>query len=340
MSDRNLDRDGRRHDHAAARLDPRPSPGQGLAREELAILKTVVYGDLFHYPLRLEELRDGLFDVALTSDELGSLLGRSPRLAAVLDQRDGFVFLRGRDEILAERPAAEKRTRVVLASHERALALLGRLPYVRLLALSGAAAFDNLHDDDVDLFIIAARRRAWSVCLLVTLLSRLLGVRRTVCANYILDEEAIVIAERDFYTAHQLTHLRPLVGGETHRAFVEANPWARSLFPAAFDAATARMARPARVGLVERLLALGPGALLEAISRRVLSSNLQRKIPRGPDTGAVRLERGRLKLHTNDHRPPTLRRFERALTATVTAAERASHTVAPPPPHITLGAIS
>jgi len=174
----------------------------------------------------------------------------------------------------------------------------------------------------------------------VAILSRLLGVRRTVCANYILDEEATAIAERDFYTAHQLTHLRPLVGGDTHRAFVEANPWARAFFPSAFDAAVERTARPARVGFVERILELGPGALLEALSRLVLTSNLRRKIPRGPDTGAVRLERGRLKLHTNDHRPPTLRRFERALMKTVTAAERASQQTPSNAPHIKLGAIS
>jgi hypothetical protein len=209
--------------------------------------------------------------------------------------------------------------------------MIGRLPYVRLLAISGAAAFDNLHDDDVDVFIVSGRRRAWSVCLLVTVLSRLLGVRRTVCANYILDEDSLVIAERDFYTGHQLTHLRPVAGGDAHRAFVEANPWARALFPAAYAAARERTAPPIRVGFLERVLALGPGALLEALSRLLLAANLRRKVPRGPDTGAVRLERGRLKLHTNDHRSPTIRRFDDALAHTVAAAERAVPATNPAP---------
>jgi hypothetical protein len=328
------------------RQDPPHSPllksllGRLMTPEELAILKTVVYADMFHYPLRPGELREGLFDLCLTLEELRGWLDHSAALAATIEERDGFVFLRGREVLLAERLEAEERTRAALDQHAPALALVSRLPYVRLLALSGAAAFDNMHDDDVDVFIIAARQRAWSVCLLVTILTRLLNVRRTVCANYILDEESLIIAERDFYTAHQLTHLRPLVGGDVYKKFIESNAWASAHFPATYAAARTRTAPSSDVGLVERILALGPGALLEALSRRVLASNLQRKIPRGPDTGAVRLERGRLKLHTNDHRPPTLRRFERALAETVAAAERSISATNAAAPRARLGAIS
>jgi hypothetical protein len=311
-----------------------------MTPEELAILKTVVYADLFHYPLRVDELREGLFDLEFTDEELRAWLDRSPALEAALEERDGFVFLRGRDGVIAERSEAEAKTRTVLDRHMTALALVSRLPFVRMLGLSGAAAFDNLHDDDIDVFIVATRRRAWSVCLLVTVLTRLLGVRRTVCANYILDEDSLVIAEHDFYTGHQLTHLRPLTGGDVHRAFVEANPWAETCFPAAYKAALARPAPPASVSIAERVLAVGPGALLEKLSRFLLSANLRRKVPRGPDTGAVRLERGRLKLHTNDHRPPTIDRFERALDRAVATAERAAAVTNAASPRTRLGAIT
>jgi hypothetical protein len=311
-----------------------------MTPEELAILQTVVYADMFHYPLRLGELREGLFDLDLTPDELRGWLDHSTALAATVVEREGFVFLRGRDVLLAERREAEERTREAIERHTPALALVSRLPYVRVLALSGAVAFDNMRDDDVDVFIVAARQRAWSVCLLVTLLTRLLKVRRTVCANYILDEESLALAERDFYTAHQLTHLRPLVGGDGYKKFVESNPWAAAHFPATYAAARARTAPSSGVGLLERFLAIGPGALFEALSRRLLAANLRRKVPRGPDTGAVRLERGRLKLHTNDHRPPTLRRFERALAEAVAAAERSISATNAAVPRARLGAIS
>ena len=156
--------------------------------------------------------------------------------------------------------------------------------------------------------------------MLVTLLSRAFGARRAICANYILDEASLALGERDLYTAHQLVHLRPLAGGDVHRAFVAANAWAEELFPGAYARAIGKSAPPARRSLTERLLDLGPGAMLEALSRRILTSRLRRKIPPGVDPSSVRLSPGRLKLHTNDHRSRTIERFERALTSVLDAA--------------------
>ena len=51
---------------------------------ELAILKTVVYADLFDYPLRFEELCRGLFDVALEPDEVRRTLDASEALDGVV----------------------------------------------------------------------------------------------------------------------------------------------------------------------------------------------------------------------------------------------------------------
>jgi hypothetical protein len=290
---------------------------------ELAILKTVVYADLFDYPLRFEELCRGLFDVALERDEVRRLLDCSSALGSVVVERDGFVFLAGRDALVEARREGERRAHELVARYGGVLDRIARLPYIRLVALSGAVAFDNVHDDDVDLFVITRAGRAWSACMLVTLLSRALGVRRAICANYFLDEGSLALADRDLYTAHQLAHLRPISGREAHRAFVEANAWVADLFPAAYAASLAAAAPAARVGLVERLLALGPGAALEAVSRWVLTATLRRKIPPGTDPASVRLGPGRLKLHINDHRPTTSARFERAIETALEAADRA-----------------
>jgi hypothetical protein len=295
-----------------------------MSPADLAILKTVVYADLFDYPLRFEELCRGLFDLALSPAEVRGRLDGSPELSAVVAERDGFVFLAGREPLLGARREGERRAAELLARHRGVLARIARLPYVRLLALSGAVAFDNVHDDDLDLFVVARAGRAWSACLLVTLLARLVGARRAICANYFLDEGSLALADRDLYTAHQLAHLRPVAGGDAHRRFVEANAWVEGFFPAAYAASLAAAAPPARVGLGERILALGPGALLEAASRRVLTANLRRKIPPGADPASVRLGPGRLKLHINDHRPATIARFERALARALEAAERAA----------------
>ena len=290
---------------------------------EVAILKTVVYADLFDYPLRFDELCRGMFDVALEPDDVRRCLARSGALGAVVDERDGFVFLAGRGGLVATRREGERRAAELLARYGGVLARIARLPYVRLVALSGGVAFNNAHDDDVDLFVVARRNRAWSACMLVTLLSRAMGARRAVCANYFLDDDSLALADRDLYTAHQLAHLKPVAGGEAHRALVAANPWVEAHFPTAYRAARAAAAPPTRVGWVERLFDLGPGALLELASRLALTANLRRKIPAGTDPASVRLSPGRLKLHINDHRPGTIARFEARLAEALERAEAA-----------------
>jgi len=291
---------------------------------ELAILKTVVYADLFDAPLRFEELCEGLFDVALEPDGVRRLLDGSAALAAVLAERDGYVFLRGREALLGTRRLGERRAAELVDRYRVVLERIARLPYVRLVALSGAAACENVHDDDVDLFVVTKAGRAWSACLFVTLLSRALGARKAICANYFLDEGSLALADRDLYTAHQLAHLKPLVGGVTYRALFDANRWVAEYFPSAFARARTVEAPAPRVSVLERAASFGLGALVEAVSRRALTANLRRKIPPGTPAAAVRLGPGRLKLHINDHRPAAMERFERALAAVTETAERAT----------------
>jgi hypothetical protein len=185
-----------------------------------ALHQTVVLADQFDYPLRFEELCRGLFDLALEPDEVRRALDESEALAGVVVERDGFVLMRGREGIVEARREGELRARELLARYRGVLGRVARLPYVRLVALSGAVAFDNVHDDDVDVFVIARAGRAWSACLLVTLLTRALGARRAICANYFLDEGSLALTDRDLYTAHQAAHLRPVAGRAAHRAFV------------------------------------------------------------------------------------------------------------------------
>ncbi len=288
---------------------------------ELAILKTVLYSDLFSYPLRFDELRRGLFDVEIDADELRRVLDRPYALADALGEREGFVFLAGRDHLVDERRAGERNARSLRRRYARVLGLIARLPFVRLVAISGAVAFDNAHDDDVDVFVVAAGDRVWSACMCVTVLTRLLGARRAICANYFLDEHSLAIADRDLYTAHQLVHLEPFAGAEMFRALVTANSWAAELLPGAFAHAIDRHARPLHAGMLRRAVEWLAGAALEPLSRRVLGANLKKKVPTDVDAESVRLGPDRLKLHINDHRADTLARFERALAACVARCE-------------------
>jgi hypothetical protein len=125
-----------------------------------------------------------------------------------------------------------ERTAHLLGRHRRLLQGLARVPFVRLVALSGACAHGNATDDDVDVFLMVRRGRAWVVTGAIMAVSKLLGVRRTLCVNYVLDEDTAALPERDLVTASEIVGMRPLAGGEGYRRFVAANDWVRRFTPA------------------------------------------------------------------------------------------------------------
>src|SRR5262249_34327265 len=124
------------------------------------------------------------------------------------------------------------RSRAFLARHRLALRLICALPFTRMVALSGSIAHLNLEDGgDLDLFIVTRGRRVWTVSVAMILLTRLLGVRRVMCANFVMADAHLGIEQQDLFTANQVLHLKPLVGLEVLEGFVAANPFVRRFYP-------------------------------------------------------------------------------------------------------------
>jgi hypothetical protein len=278
---------------------------------ERAILRTVTYAALFQFPLALPQLHRRLMDVSLDIASLRRLLDR-PFLRARLAVTEGLVHPRGREEWLGLLRQRGERTAQLLAGHRGLLQALCRVPYVRLVALSGACAHGNATDDDVDVFLMVRRGRAWGVTAAIMLASKLLGVRRTLCVNYVLDESAAGLPEHDLVTASEIVGMKPVAGREAYRRFVAANDWVAGFFPNFFGAHVPESADVPEVSAprwLERLLDLGPAPLLEALARLVLRAWLRRA---GDAPGVVLSDR-RLKLHLRDHRPVVAEAFAAAL---------------------------
>lgn len=300
-----------------------------MTAREVAIARSVIYPSLFDYPLTLEELHHALIESDQTTAELLAVYDGSEGLQAVIDYRDGFFTAAGRDDLIGERRRREALSRAFLERHARLLRLVCALPFTRMVALSGSIAHLNLDGDgDLDLFIITRGRRVWTVTLAVIALAKCLGLRRTVCANFVVSDAHMAIEQQDLFAANQAIHLRPLMGEALLEAFFAANPFITRFYPNGVRARprpsfTVRRTRglDAMKTVLEWILGL-PSPLVEAACRRLYGWHLRRRAGSWQSPDQVRLQSDYLKLHTRSHRHSVLDRFHAAVDRALDQADR------------------
>lgn len=200
-----------------------------------AILLTVIYSDLFDYPLTDAEVyrylvadcpEPHVFRQALT-DLVGVHLVRT----------GPFLTLSGREMIVEIRRRREQAAASGWDEAARYARALSRVPFVRMVAVCGSQAAGNAGDGaDVDMFIVTERGRLWVVQLCAMLLRRLVprsSVR--VCPNYLLSLDALDVQPQNLYSAREAVQAEPVWGGDTYARFIAENGWIRQFLPQALQ---------------------------------------------------------------------------------------------------------
>jgi hypothetical protein len=235
----------------------------GLRR---AILNTVVYADIFDYPLRLDEIHRYLTGVRIPLEELSALIDRQSFLQPV----GKYYTLPGREAIVSTRAQREKQAARLWRAARSYGRIIARLPFVRMLAVTGSLAMDNVETQaDIDYLIVTVPGRLWLCRLLVLAVARFAAWRGvSLCPNFLLSQTALKIPEHSLYAAHEFAQMLPLYGLDVYEEMRALNPWvldylpnARGL-PAAFD-----MPSPAAgsgmKNLLEKILGTAPAARFE-----------------------------------------------------------------------------
>lgn len=216
---------------------------ENLTELEEAVLKIVVFFDMFSYPLTAYELWRYLsvpaeFDEAATTAK--ELTERS-----YLESRQGFYFLPGQESLVNVRKQRYHYTNRKLKIARRAVRLFRLLPTVKFAALSNLIGRHNLRDgSDIDIFIIAKENRIWITRLFCAGLMKLLHQRPTpekkrdkICLSFYVDSahldlSAMADGDDDYYFHFWLAGLYPLYdAGAYHHQLMQANSWLKKYLP-------------------------------------------------------------------------------------------------------------
>ena len=215
-----------------------------IEESKKSIRKTVIYSDIFDYPLTLSQLYTFLIaKKTIPKEQVKKILSEMKEIKV----KDGYVFLRGRESLVSQRKEKAVSSEKKLSQAKKIASILSFIPTILFIGVSGGVAMQNAKQaDDIDLFIITKKDSVWVTRLIVVLILGCLGKLRTrtmtqisdkFCVNMFLGEDAIAfpIEKQNVYIAHEVAQVVPLVGrNDTYAAFCQANIWVKQFLPHVF----------------------------------------------------------------------------------------------------------
>lgn len=197
------------------------------------ILRTLIYYDIFNYPLTFEE-------ISCTCDLKNE--GDNPcyrALQLLLEKKivykiDNYYSLNpDRDSVQRRKKGnqlAEKWTKKARWFSR----LISFFPFVRGISLSGSLSKGFIGENpDIDYFIITKPNRLWLTRSMLVLFKKvfLLNSYKYFCVNYFIDSENLEIEEKNLFTATEIKTLIPVYGQDVKRKFYEQNLWVTKYYP-------------------------------------------------------------------------------------------------------------
>ena len=196
-------------------------------------MKVLAYFDIFNYPLTEKEIRsflDNSYNDRDFKESFDQLLQ-----SKLIFQVHEFYSLQHDPSLAQRRKKGNELARALLIKAEKIANLFHKFPYVRAVGVSGSVS-KNFADEnaDIDYFIITKANRLWIARTLLHLFKKnpfLKHRHKHYCMNYFVDEDSLLIEEKNVYTATELFTIIPMAGNGTMTNFFNANRWSYNYFP-------------------------------------------------------------------------------------------------------------
>lgn len=198
-----------------------------------SILRTLLYFDLFRYPLRPDEIFKFLGTNSITRSDLDEALDSLVHHRHVFHHGD-FYSLQPGEELIKRRRMGNANAQRMRRLAMRKGKFIGGFPFVRAVMASGSFSKGYMDaDSDLDFFVVTAPGRLWIARMLIVLYKRLFlyNSHKYFWCNYFISTDHLEIEEKNLFTATELATLIPLCGSSHHLSLMHSNPWLRDYFP-------------------------------------------------------------------------------------------------------------
>jgi len=327
--------------------------GEIMTSLEKSIIATICYYDTLNYPLTGFEIYKYLVNLSsrsftnrsridnrkyITNISLNNILDaleKSLKLRAVIQEKNGFYFLRNRGKIVSERIKRQKLADQKWKKAEKIIQILQIIPYLRMIAVSGSLALGNTRkNSDIDLLIVTKAGRVWICRTLITILITLLGKKRRqrktrdkICLNHYITDQSLKIPFKSLYNAQTYVclvdvyeNMAKMKNNSFFRQFQKANSWVKDYLVFWFEtkAGNLRTVKKNKILIafaefLEMLLNNKIGNWIE----RKLGKWQKKRIKANPlckkSGGRITVDESQLEFHPNSHEVRIIKDFNRQM---------------------------
>jgi hypothetical protein len=290
--------------------------GEAMEAVRAGLLLAIAYGDVFDYAMTVEEIQRYLVGARASTTIIRRIVIGEANQAGWLSRQGELVCLAGREklfEIRRRRQSSAKERWPAARAYGR---ILAGLPFVRMVAVTGSLAMDNLEaGGDIDYLIVTAAGRVWLCRAMAILVVRWAGQRgERLCPNYFLSQDNLESKPYNLYNAHELAHMVPLNNLNLYARMRASNLWTGWYLPNA-DNAPKHTLRERSRRWVRPAQRLGEACLSGRLGEGLESWEMKRKIARLSQQAADQTEidfcAERCKGHFEGHAGQAMAEFAR-----------------------------
>lgn len=197
------------------------------------IIRTLLYYDIFNYPLTSKEIFR--FLGTKHQDELSlttSLQGLCER--QIIYRFKNLYGLKNSSSLAERRLKGNNEAEKYLQLAKKKGNFISKFPFVRAVLASGSLSKGYMDENsDLDFFIVTEPNRLWIARTLLVMYKRLFlfNSHKYFCVNYFVDENHLEIEEKNLFTATELATVIPLYGSKQYENLHRENGWLKAYFP-------------------------------------------------------------------------------------------------------------
>ncbi len=302
---------------------------------EKSIIATLGWFDLFDYPLKKEELIRYLFGYRskdkVTQEYISDYVHRSEDLSRQIVFDGEYFCLRHRDlnRLIKIREQREKYSRQKISKAYRVFYFLRFIPYIKAIFICNNLGYLNADlGSDIDLFIVAEKRRIWSARFYLTGVLKIFNMRPKfdfssftsldrkdkIDVNFYITEDSLDLSavrfqNLDIYLIYWLHQLIPIYDVDgVHSRLMRANQWTREFLP--FAQNIDRYRRLRSYEFIRKALLKSSTSLEERIWKKIQMKYLSKNIHTFKNREGVIISDNMIKLHFIDRRREYYKKWE------------------------------